>query len=69
LNIAPLFSKLFVALTLSSSAFASAIHDAFALGDLEKIKALLRDNPALISSRDNAAETPLHIAALTGRND
>ena len=38
-------------------------------GDLEKIKALLRDNPDLVFGKDNYGETPLHLAALNGHRD
>jgi hypothetical protein len=49
-----------VVLASNSSAFGGAIHDAAVLGDLEKIKALLKDDPALISSRDNAGNGLAH---------
>jgi ankyrin repeat protein/beta-lactamase regulating signal transducer with metallopeptidase domain len=43
------------------------IHDAAKTGDLAKIKALLKDNPDLIFSKDSDGKTPLHVAALMGR--
>jgi ankyrin repeat protein len=42
----------------------SAINDAVRDGDEEKVMALLKTNPALISSRDKDGDTPLHFAAL-----
>jgi len=38
-------------------------------GDLEKIKALLKDNPELVFSRENNGQTPLHEAAAKGQTD
>jgi ankyrin repeat protein len=45
------------------------IHDAVDLGDLEKLKALLKENPYLVSRKDNNGETPLHLAALYGSRE
>ncbi len=45
------------------------ILDAAKSGDLERVKALLKQNPALILSRDNNGATPLHMAALNGNKD
>jgi ankyrin repeat protein len=42
------------------------IHEAARAGDLEKVKALLEDNPDLVFSKDNLDETPLHYAAIFG---
>lgn len=42
------------------------LHDAVRNGDLEKIKALLIENPDLVSSRDSGGATPLHVAASLG---
>ena len=42
-----------VALVWSSLAFCGEIHDAAKDGDLEKVKALLKDNPDLVNSKDN----------------
>ena len=39
---------------------------AAAVGDLEKLKALLKANPDLVSSKDDYQRTPLHWAAMTG---
>jgi ankyrin repeat protein/beta-lactamase regulating signal transducer with metallopeptidase domain len=43
------------------------IHDTAKTGDLAKVKAMLKDNPDLISSKDSEGKTPLHVAALMGR--
>jgi ankyrin repeat protein len=37
--------------------------DAARDGDLEKVKALLKDNPELVSTKDNDGWTALHFAA------
>ena len=43
------------------------IHEAAKNGDLEKVKALLKDNPNLVFSKDDKyGETPLHLAASKG---
>jgi ankyrin repeat protein len=51
------------ALTSSRPAVCGPIHDAAGDGDLAKVKALLKDNPALAFSKDNNSQTPLHWAA------
>ena len=38
-------------------------------GDLEKVKALLKDNPDLVSSKDTNGWMPLHAAAIDGHKD
>jgi ankyrin repeat protein len=49
------------------------IHDAAACGDVEKVKALLKEKPNLVFSTDdksyNKNETPLHWAARNGQKD
>ena len=47
----------------SSPGFCGAIHDAARTDDLGKIKALLKENPKLVSSKDDQGMTPLHWAA------
>jgi hypothetical protein len=49
---------------LSDQAF-----DAFRGGDLVKVKALLKDNPKVVSSSDLNGWTPLHITAKYGHKD
>ena len=48
---------------------AAKIHDAAKSGDLEKVKALLKDNPDLSLSKNDNDDTALHFAALKGHND
>ena len=45
------------------------IHNAARDGDLEKVKALLKDNPDLVFSKDTNGTTPLHWAAINGHKD
>lgn len=48
----------------TTTALCGPIHDATRKGDQAKVIALLKENPDLVSSRDNLGNTPLHIAAL-----
>ena len=59
-------SFLLLAGLLCRPALCGEIHDAANEGNLEKVKALLKDNPDLVFSRDNDGETPLHRAAYWG---
>lgn len=52
-----------------SSALCDPIHDAARKGDLAKVKALVKDNPALISSMDKSGYTAMHIAAYNDHAD
>ena len=54
---------LLFAMVWSNFAFCGEIHDAARAGDLYKVKALLKANPDLVSSKDENGATPLHIAA------
>jgi len=45
------------------------INDAAKKGDLEKVKALLKDHPNLVSSTDDNGQTPLCSAAIGGQKD
>jgi ankyrin repeat protein len=65
----PLAAALLVALTCGSPAFCGPIHDAAKTGDLAKIQELLKDNPELVSSKDENGATALHWAATTGHRD
>lgn len=56
-----------VALACSTLAFCGEIHDAAKAGDLEKVKALLKANPDLVSSKDSDGATALHSAAYAGQ--
>src|SRR5208337_2012632 len=60
-----------VLLTLvwSSLAFCGEIHEAAENGDWAKVETLLKDNPALVSSRNNYGTTPLHLAVENGHKD
>jgi HEAT repeat protein len=58
-----------VTLAWSSLAFCGEIQDAAKSGDLEKVKALLKDNPDLVSSKDSYGYTPLYYAARYGHKD
>jgi ankyrin repeat protein len=59
-----------VALAWSSLAFCGEIHHAAASGDLEKVKALLKDNPDLVFSKDNDnSGTPLLWATANDHKD
>lgn len=66
---AAIMLAMLVALAWSGLAFCDEIHDAVAKGDLEKVKALLKDNPNLVASRDDEGHTPLRIAAAKGQKD
>ena len=58
-----------VALAWGSLAFGGEIHDAAKGGDVEKIKALLKANPELVSMKDRSGKTPLHSAAAKGHKN
>ena len=58
-----------VALAWGYLAIGGEIHEAAKRGDLEKVKALLKENRALASSKDNTGRTPLHLAAQKGFKD
>jgi len=58
-----------VTLAWNSLALCDEIHNAAKSGDLAKVKALLKVNPDLVSSKDNDGVTPLHLAAQNGRKD
>jgi len=54
-------------LAWGSPAFCGEIHDATRRGNLEEVKALLTLHPELVFSMDMVGNTPLHLAALYGR--
>jgi hypothetical protein len=58
-----------IALACSTPAFCGEIHDAASSGDLAKVKALLKDNPELVSGKDSNGWTPLHLATMIGNKD
>jgi len=47
-------------------AASESIHDAAKIGDVEKVKTLLAENPDLVNAKDQDGWTPLHMAAATG---
>jgi ankyrin repeat protein len=55
-----------ITLVWSSHAFCGEVHDAARGGDLEKVKALLKNSPELVFSKDAMGATPLHYAAQYG---
>ena len=57
------------ALAASSYAIGADIYYAAAFGNLGELRALLKDNPALVFSRDNFGNTPLHVAVDRGQKD
>lgn len=58
-----------IALGWSSLAFCGEIHDAARNGDLVRVKALLKNNPDLVFSKDTNGCTPLLIALSTDHED
>ncbi len=44
-------------------------HDAIAVGDLDKVEALLKGKPNLASEKDTVGMTPLHWVARLGRKN
>lgn len=51
------------------AASVDSIDDAAKEGDLERVKALLNQDPSLVSSRDDRGNSPLHWAAFGGHED
>lgn len=45
---------------------AQGVHAAVGMGDMGKVKELLKTNPKLVSARDQDEDTPLHVAAYVG---
>jgi TonB family protein len=67
--IAPIAIVTLIVLACSTPAFCSEIYEAATTGDLAKAKALLKDNPELVYSRNINRRTPLHYAAQNGHKD
>ena len=55
-----------VAVAWSNLAPGAEIHQAVKQGDLEQVKALIKENPALALAEDDTGWTPLHLAAQKG---
>jgi enamine deaminase RidA (YjgF/YER057c/UK114 family) len=53
----------------STAFYDQLIHVAVLDGDLTRIRSLLKDNPDRVFSQNSSGETPLHMAALLGRED
>jgi len=53
----------------STACPADDIHEAAARGDVEAVRAMLKENPHLVSSKNRMEETPLHLAAEHGHAD
>jgi ankyrin repeat protein len=67
-SIIPLIGAiLLVVLAWSTTTFCGEIHDAAKIGNLVKVKELLKDNPDIVFSKDNKDMTPLHWAAVMGK--
>jgi|WetSurMetagenome_2_1015567.scaffolds.fasta_scaffold32982_3 ankyrin repeat protein len=64
-----LTAVLLIVLGWSIPVFCGEIHDAAIKGDLAKVKALLKDNPELVSSQDSTGDTPLHLAVMKDHKD
>lgn len=58
-----------MALAWTNRAFCGEIHDAARIGDLKKVRKLLKHNPDLVFSKDSDGETPLQLAAVNNRKD
>ena len=58
-----------ISVTLSvlvASALAGEIHDAARSGDLERVEAILANDPHLVNTKDENVDTPLHLASRDG---
>jgi uncharacterized protein len=60
---------LLIILAWSLPALCGQIHDAAKAGDIAKVKALLKDDPALVSSKDKNGYTSLYLAVDYGHKD
>jgi len=58
-----------IVLFWNSVAFCGEIHDAARSGDLEKVKALLKGDPNLVVTIDDAGATPLYVAVASGHKE
>jgi hypothetical protein len=72
-NLLHRFSALLIGLAVlvvASPAFCGPIHDAARAGDLAKVQALVKADPALVSSKDDQyGQTPLQVAAFNDRKE
>jgi ankyrin repeat protein len=58
-----------VTLTLTGVAFGGEIHEAVKRGDVDRVKALIIENPRVVFNQDDTGWTPLHLAAQKGFKD
>jgi TonB family protein len=58
-----------ILLACSIPGFSGDIHEAVKAGDLAKVKALLKDNPGLVSRKDDNGSTPLYLTVQWGNKD
>jgi TonB family protein len=56
-------------LFLNLPIFCGEIHEATKTGDLAKVKAMLKDNPKLVSRKDDYGYTPLYLAVQWGNKE
>jgi ankyrin repeat protein len=68
-NGCPEFSITLIALACSVPTFCGEFRDVAKAGDLAEVKSLPKDNPDLISRKDDFGYTPLHWAAMYGCKD
>jgi ankyrin repeat protein len=60
------FILFFILLIVNCGVYAAEIHEAAENGDLETVKRLISQNPALLEAPDREGKTPLHYAAAKG---
>ncbi len=68
-SITRITAVMLVALIWNNAAFCGEIHDAAKSGNLEKVKELLKGDPNLVVTIDDAGDTPLYVAVANGRKD
>jgi ankyrin repeat protein len=68
-NLKTFGSILLVALLWSHRGFCGDIHEAARSGDIAKVRALIKDNPGLVSSYDVTGDTPLHWAIVNDHKE
>ena len=61
------FGILFLSISVNSSLLAGEIHEAAKSGDLEILRTLIENDPALVNSLDSDRNTPLILAVDAGK--